>query len=183
MGTCIEIRDKNGHALPPDADGEVFLFSTTKMLGYMDPHTSEPDPSTSPTWFATGDVGHLDEEGFLYITGRKKDLIIKGGLNVSRRTVEEVILEHPQARDVAVIGSPHPLLGEEIVAIVQPVPVTEWSTLRAELRSLCRSRLAEAARPSQIIELHELPRSSTGKIQKNKLRESIASLLVGELTL
>ena len=181
-GTRIEIRDEAGHSLPTDIDGEVYLSSATTMAGYLDPVTNQPDPSTAPSWFPTGDVGHLDEDGFLFITGRKKDLIIRGGLNVSPRAVEEVLLDHPQVRDAAVVGSPHPLLGEEIVAVVQPEPGVDWPSLRADLQVACRSRLADSARPSRMIELHELPRSSTGKIQKNQLRESIASLLVGGLT-
>jgi len=180
--TRIEIRDEEGRSLPSGNDGEVFLASSTLMAGYLDPETSEPVPSTAPRWFPTGDIGHLDDEGFLSITGRKKDLIIRGGQNISPRAVEEVLLDHPNVRDAAVIGSPHPLWGEEIVAIVEPVAGTDWKDLRADLTIACRSRLAESARPSRMIEISEMPRNSTGKIQKNQLRESIASLLVGGLT-
>lgn len=181
-GTRIEIRDDEGRSLPRSTDGEVHLSSSTLMVGYLDTDSGNPNASTAPQWFPTGDIGHLDDDGYLCITGRKKDLIIRGGLNISPRAVEEVLLDHPNVRDAAVIGSPHPLLGEEIVAVIQPVESGTWSTLRADLALACRSRLAESSRPSRMIEVSEMPRSSTGKIQKQRLRESIASILAGGLT-
>jgi long-chain acyl-CoA synthetase len=180
--TRIEIRGRKGESLPVNTDGEVHLASTTLMAGYLDPESGEPNPVTVPQWFPTGDIGHLDDEGYLCITGRKKDLIIRGGLNISPRAVEEVLLEHPHVRDAAVIGSPHPLLGEEIIAVIEPTTGSNWNDLRTDLAHACRSRLAESARPSRMIEISEMPRSSTGKIQKQQLRESIASLLAGGLT-
>lgn len=172
-GVAIDVRDDDGKRLGPGESGEIFVHAPTNMIGYLDPATAQPDPLTAPDWFATGDVGHADADGFVFITGRKKDLIIRGGVNVSPRAVEEAILSHPGVRDVAVVGLPHELFGEEVVAVVAPATRGDWDSLRESLASHCREKLAETCRPSRFFEMPSLPRSSTGKVQKSNLRSML----------
>ncbi|MBL7650286.1 MAG: acyl--CoA ligase, partial [Candidatus Hydrogenedentes bacterium] len=120
-------------------------------------------------WFRTGDVGRF-VAGRLRITGRKKDLIIRGGVNVSPAAVEEVVATHPAVRDVAVVGVPHPVMGEDVVAVVCHKEGASFDAVRIELAELCASKLSRAKQPASFVPLADLPRTTSGKIQKAKLR-------------
>src|SRR5262249_15975786 len=109
-GCDVRIVDDQGHTLPPGRDGEVLLRGPNIMKGYY----RNPEATAAALrdgWLYTGDIGKLDEEGYLYIVGRKKEMIIRGGFNVYPREIEELLYEHPAVQECAVIGVPHPELG------------------------------------------------------------------------
>ena len=119
-------------------------------------------------WLRTGDLGRLDEEGFIYLVDRKKDLVISGGENIYPVEVEEVILKHPKVRDCAVIGVPHDRLVEVTCAVVEPLEGE--SLTEEEIRAYCEKHLPRYKRPYHII-IDKVPRNATGKIEKPKLRQ------------
>ena len=123
--------------------------------------------------FTTGDVGWIDAEGYLYLTDRKIDMIISGGVNIYPAEIEAVLASHPQVQDVAVIGVPHPEFGEEVKAVVQPVPGVEPNARLAEtLEGHCRGALAGYKVPRSFDFREEMPRTETGKLQKRLLRDA-----------
>ncbi len=154
-----------------DGEGELEVATPFAMAGYLDPSTGRPTPP--PLWFRTGDLGTIDPDGNLFITGRKKDLIIRGGINVSPRAVEEALCEHPAVADAAVVGVPHEFYGEEVVAFVQ-LRAGAWPDLQAGLAAHCRPRLSPAAVPSRFVVAAELPRNSVGKVLKGDLKARLA---------
>jgi long-chain acyl-CoA synthetase len=142
------------------------------MAGYLNFETLQPEPASE--WFPSGDLGRLGPEGHLFITGRRKDLIIRAGTNISPRAVEEVLQEHPAVAAVAVVGLPHPVYGEEVAAAVALKPGQSMEDVRPRLMALCRERLSPAAWPSRITALAEMPLGKTGKILKDRVRELLA---------
>ncbi|MDQ0779304.1 fatty-acyl-CoA synthase [Streptomyces aurantiacus] len=150
-----------------DVDGEVLTASNHNLEGYWD-QPEETAKAQAGGWFHTGDGGYLDDEGYLVISDRKKDVIISGGENVSSIEVEDVITSHPAVREVAVIGIPDAKWGELVTALV----VTDGSGVTAaELIAHCRGRLAGFKTPKRVDFVESLPRTATGKLQKFKLRE------------
>ncbi len=150
-----------------DADGEVLTASNHNLDGYWDQPEATADAQRDG-WFHTGDGGHVDEDGYLTISDRKKDVIISGGENVSSIEVEDALTSHPAVREVAVIGIPDERWGELVTALV----VTDGSAVTAEeLMAHCRSRLAGYKCPKRVEFVDALPRTATGKLQKFKLRE------------
>jgi fatty-acyl-CoA synthase len=150
-----------------DADGEVITASNHNLDGYW----QQPDATEEAqlgNWFHTGDGGYVDDEGYLVISDRKKDVIISGGENVSSIEVEDVLTSHPAVREVAVIGIPDEKWGELVTGLV----VTDGSDVSAEeLIKHCRDSLAGYKCPKRIEFVDSLPRTATGKLQKFKLRE------------
>ena len=122
-------------------------------------------------WFHSGDLAKLDEEGYLWLVDRKKDLIVSGGENVYPAEVERVLLEHASIADAAVVGVPHPRWGEAPLAFV--VPVTGRAIDEADVIAHCRDRLASFKKPSGVVVVDELPRNAAGKVLKRRLRESL----------
>ncbi len=144
----------------------------TKMEGAQREYYKDPDATnstwTADGWLRSGDLAYLDEDGFLYIAGRKKDMIIRGGHNVYPTDIEAVLLEHPDVQEAAVIGIPHQVLGEDIAAYVVR---RDGTALDAEsLLAFCAERLADYKRPRRLTFTEELPRNATGKVMKHKLR-------------
>lgn len=168
-GTEIEARDEGGKRLAPGKEGLLFIRAASRMLGYWDSVSQAPLWSEKDEWLDSGDVGIVDEENYLSITGRAKDLIIKGGVNVSPRSIEEVLLRHPAVDDVAVVGRPHAFWGEEVVAFV----ILKDKAAHALLADFCRPLLSTDKMPSEFILRDTFPRTSTGKIQKAKLRKEL----------
>lgn len=160
----MKIVDDKGNELSTGQVGEILLKGWFVMPGYY----KEPELTREVIkdgWLYTGDLGYLDEEGYLYIAGRKKDVIITGGLNVYANEVEFVISEHPGVKEVAVIGIPDELRGEVVKAIIVP----KEKLKKEEIISYCRKRLANYKVP-RIIEFREsLPKTSSGKIKKAEL--------------
>jgi acyl-CoA synthetase (AMP-forming)/AMP-acid ligase II len=120
----------------------------------------------------TGDLAYLDDDGFVYISGRIKDMIIRGGNNIYATDVEAVILEHPDVQEAAVIGVPHRVLGEDVGAFVVCKPDATLDD--ASLLAFCAERLADYKRPRRLWFVADLPRNATGKVMKHKLREDAA---------
>jgi acyl-CoA synthetase (AMP-forming)/AMP-acid ligase II len=118
-----------------------------------------------------GDVGHLDEDGYLYLTDRVAHMIVSGGVNVYPQEAENILVMHPKVADVAVIGVPDPEMGERALAVVRPVDETPGDELSAELLAYCRERLAHYKCPRGIDIVPDLPRDPSGKLRKGLLRE------------
>jgi acyl-CoA synthetase (AMP-forming)/AMP-acid ligase II len=150
-----------------DRTGEVITQSNHNLDGYWNQPEATAQTQTD-NWFHTGDGGYLDDEGYLVISDRKKDVIISGGENVSSIEVEDALMLHPSVREVAVIGIPDEKWGELVTALV----VTDGSDVDAEeLIAHCRQSLAGYKCPKRIEFVETLPRTATGKLQKFKLRE------------
>jgi long-chain acyl-CoA synthetase len=118
-------------------------------------------------WFHSGDVGKVDDDGYFYVVDRKKELIIRGGFNVYPREIEEVIYEHPAVHEAAVIGIPHPELGEEVGAAVALKPGA--TATEAEIRDHVKSNVAAYKYPRHVWFVDELPKGATGKILKREI--------------
>jgi acyl-CoA synthetase (AMP-forming)/AMP-acid ligase II len=167
----IEIRDDGGNALPPRTEGEICLRGPKITRGYWnDPKKTEQ--SFFGDWFRTGDVGYLDEDGFLFITDRKKDMIISGGENIASSEVERVIYQLPDVAECAVIGLPDPKWGERPVAVVVLRPGTQLTA--DEIAARCRETLAPFKVPKEIHFREALPRNPSGKVLKRELRDEMA---------
>lgn len=164
----IRIVDPDGRDLPAHGDGEIWVRAPSMTAGYWD----DPEltrESLAGDWLRTGDVGRLDEEGYLYVTGRKKDMIISGGMNIFPSEIEDVLRTHPDVIDVSVIGVPHEKWGEQVCAVVEPRP--RHAASEQDLIAYCAERLAGFKKPSQVRFVDALPRTSSGKPQKFALRE------------
>jgi long-chain acyl-CoA synthetase len=172
---CVEvaIAGPDGARLPPGETGEVICRGAPVMLGYWD-NPAATAKSLRDGWLHTGDVGMLDEAGYLTLKDRANDLIISGGSNIYPREVEEALLEHPKVREVSVIGRADADWGEAVVAYV----VGEVSA--AELDALCLSRIARFKRPKDYVFVDALPKSHYGKILKTELRAADAASAAGE---
>jgi long-chain acyl-CoA synthetase len=167
---CAEVRiaDPDGATLGPGEQGEVQVRGPMVFAGYW----NKPEATSeafAEGWFRTGDIGHLDDEGYLYITDRKKDVIIRGGENIYSVEVEDRLVSHPDIVDAAVVGIPHEDLGEEVKAVVQ---VRASSPLTADdVRNWVGATLASFKVPSVVeIRTEPLPRNAAGKLLKNALR-------------
>jgi long-chain acyl-CoA synthetase len=125
-------------------------------------------------WLRTGDLGYRDEDGFLFIVDRKKDLVIRGGMNVYPREVEEVLFAHPSVAQAAVIGVPDARLGEEVMAVVSLHPGA--AATEEELIAHCRERLAVHKYPRSVHFMETLPVGGTGKVEKKLIREALAGV-------
>jgi len=162
-------------SLPPDATGEICLSGPILMAGYWN-KPAETDAVLANGWFRTGDLGHVDEDGFLYVTDRAKDMIIRGGENVYCIEIENRLVEHPAVAEAAVVGVPHPSLGEEVMAIVRFEE--GLSATPDELRQFAAETLADFKVPAYIkIADAPLPRNPSGKLLKNLLRGKAESAL------
>ena len=166
----IEIHDDHGNRLAAGENGEICLRGPKVTRGYW----KDPEKTKAAffgDWFRTGDIGYLDEEGFLYLTDRKKDMIISGGENIASSEVERVIYELPQVREVAVVGLPDERWGEKPVAIV--VLAGNATLGMGELNDHCGARLAGFKVPKQLIIRDSLPRNPSGKVLKRVLRAEL----------
>ena len=174
----LEIRDEAGAALAPHEEGEICLRGARITQGYWNAPDKNAASFFEGGWFRTGDVGYLDDEGFLYLTDRKKDMIISGGENIASSEVERVIYELPQVAECAVIGVPDERWGERPEAVVTLRPGT---TLDLEtLQRHCREHLAGFKLPKALHQIQALPRNPSGKVLKRVLREQFAAAPQGE---
>jgi acyl-CoA synthetase (AMP-forming)/AMP-acid ligase II len=166
-GMDVAILDEAGRRLPPGATGEICVRGPAVFAGYFE----NPEANAKAfrqDWFHTGDLGHLDERGFLYITGRASDMFISGGSNVYPREVEEAILTHPAVVECAVVGLPHPKWGEAGVAAVVPKP--GMAVTEAEVMAHLAPRLARYKQPQRVVVWEALPKSGYGKVPKPLVR-------------
>jgi long-chain acyl-CoA synthetase len=164
----VKIVDEHNHELPPGATGEILVRTPVTIDRYLNRDPLGPDTYDREGFFRVGDMGRLDADGYLYITDRKKDMIIAGGVNIYPAEIEAVLVKHPAIRDAAVIGVPHPELGEQVKAICEPVPGARVSA--QEVIDFSAAELAPYKRPRSVDFVDELPRNPTGKVLKNELR-------------
>ncbi len=163
----LSIRDDAGQELPRGETGEVCVRGGNVMLGYW----NNPEESAKVLrhgWLYTGDLGHMDAEGYTYITDRKKDMLLVNGINVYPREIEEVIYEFPGIREAAVVGRPDPRKGEQPVAFISMIDGERLN--EAALLHFLRPKLADYKLPKKVVQLGDLPRNATGKILKTTLR-------------
>ena len=168
-GVELAILDEEGQPLPPGSVGEVAIKSPTNMLGYWNKPEETAKTLTGDGWLRTGDVGVIDEEGYLFLKDRMKDMIITGGENVYPAEVESAIYGHPMVADVAVVGVPDERWGEAVKAIVVPAPGTEPNP--AEIIAWTREKIAAFKCPKSVDFIEALPRNPSGKILRRTLRE------------
>lgn len=166
----IEIRDEAGRPLAAGQEGEVCIRGEKVTQGYWNAPEKTAASFFGP-WLRTGDIGYLDAEGFLYLTDRKKDLIISGGENIASSEVERVIYERDEVLEAAVVGAPDPRWGERPVAFL--VLREDAMLTEADLRKHCRDRLAGFKVPDRVIFTAALPRSASGKVLKRELRQQL----------
>ncbi|WP_304188006.1 acyl-CoA synthetase [Phenylobacterium aquaticum] len=176
VGRCLtaELRicDEQGEALPPRAEGVVH-FAGGPPLSYHNAPEKVAEGTNQHGWTTLGDVGWVDEEGYLYLTDRKSFMIISGGVNIYPQELENLLITHPKVTDAAVVGAPHEEMGEQVVAVIQPA---NWDDagddLRAELMAFCREHLSHVKSPRRIDFMAELPRHPTGKLYKRLIRDA-----------
>jgi long-chain acyl-CoA synthetase len=169
-GVELTIQDDAGQVLPTGQDGEICVRSPGVMTGYW--HT-EDSSALAGNWLHTGDIGHLDADGYLYVVDRKKDLILRGAFNVFPRDVEDVLVAHPAVAQAGVVGRPDKRLGEEVVAFVSLRPGAEVSV--EELTEHAKKHLAANKYPREITIVPAVPLTSVGKLDRKKLRQWIAA--------
>jgi len=169
-GVEVSIRDDDDRPLPAGEVGEVCVKGPNVMVGYYR-NPEETARTVRAGWLHTGDVGRVDEDGFLYIVERKKDLIIRGGFNIYPREVEEALYAHPKIAEAAVVGMADPLMGEDVLAFVV-LKGGERATFE-EVAAFCEERLARYKCPKQIRFVDSLPKSPIGKILRKELRTRV----------
>jgi fatty-acyl-CoA synthase len=181
LGTCgydrtamqLQVQGEDGRELAPHETGEICAIGPAVFAGYYD----NPEANAKAFrngWFRTGDLGHTDEQGFLYITGRASDMYISGGSNVYPREIEEKILTHPAVTEVAVVGIPDPLWGEVGIAVCVRTLGAEVS--EAELLAFLDGKLSRYKLPKRVVFRDTLPKSAYGKITKKLVREELDRL-------
>jgi long-chain acyl-CoA synthetase len=166
-GVEMKVVDDDGNEVAQGEPGEILIRGHNVMKGYWNRPEATAEAISEDGWFATGDMAIVDEDGFFFIVDRKKDLIIRGGYNVYPREIEEVLYEHPAVREVAVVGFPHPELGEEVgaaVALKDGAEATE-----DELREHAKEQVAAYKYPRRVWFVDELPKGPTGKILKREI--------------
>ncbi|MBO1361697.1 AMP-binding protein [Acetobacter sacchari] len=165
----IEIRDPDGQSLPAGTDGEVWVRTPVTITNYVNAAALGQDTLDDRGFFRTGDIGRLDTEGYVFITGRAKDMIISGGVNIYPAEIEAAICKHPAVQDAAVVGIPDIEFGEQVKAVVELKPGA--SLEKAALLSFVSPLLASYKRPKTVDIVDALPRNTMGKLLKRELRD------------
>lgn len=172
-GVDLRIGNSEESNLQDEFGGEILVNTPYAMAGYVNAESGEIDLLPTGSYFPTGDIGRLDADGNLYITGRKKDLIVRGGQTISPAAVREVLLSCDGVQDAYVLGLPHPFYGEEVAAVVRLRGDASFSQVRGEILELCKVELNPAAVPSVLAELKEFPLGSSGKVLAREVREML----------
>jgi acyl-CoA synthetase (AMP-forming)/AMP-acid ligase II len=169
-GLHVSIQDETGRECAPGETGEICVAGPGVAAGYyMDDAANEK--AFRDGWFRTGDLGHMDAERYVYITGRSSDMYISGGSNVYPREIEEILLTHPALSEVAILGAPHPQWGEVGLAVCTCEP--GQSVTPEELTALLQPKLAKYKLPHRYVFLDEMPKTGYGKITKKLVREEL----------
>lgn len=178
-GTDVRVVDpRTLRDVAPGGTGELWFRTPKRMIGYLGQPEATAQVIVEGGWVRTGDIGRIDEEGFIFIVDRLKDLIISGGENIFSPEVEAVIAEHPSVAEVAVIGMPDPAMGESVMAVVVAVPGATIDP--AALMAYSRERLAGFKCPRAVEVVDALPRNASGKVLKRELREQVKAARDGE---
>lgn len=168
----LRICDEAGDPLPPRQEGQVY-FENGPPINYHNDPAKTAESYNKHGWTSLGDVGWVDEDGFLYLTDRKSFMIISGGVNIYPQEIENLLIGHPKVADVAVVGGPDEEMGEKVIAVIQPA---NWADvgddLRAELLAYAKANLSHVKSPRQLDFMEELPRHATGKLYKRLIRDA-----------
>jgi len=172
--TEVHICDENGEELPTGEAGTIYFDTPAAVFEYY--HDADKTSSVAhpkhPGWRTLGDIGRLDEDGYLYLTDRQAHMIIAGGVNIYPQEIEDILVMHPDVLDAAVFGVPNDDLGEEVKAVIQPRSMpADPAALEAELIAYCRKHLAGFKCPRSIDFMEQLPRLDNGKLYKRQLRD------------
>lgn len=174
-GVEVRITDDDGGILPPGEIGNIQVRGPNVFVGYWKLPEKTAEDFTTDGFFRTGDNGFVDEDGYVSIVGRARDMVISGGLNVYPKEIELFIDDLPGVRESAVIGVPHADFGEAVVAVVVPENVGEVS--ESAIIAACKAELADFKVPKRVVFVDQLPRNTMSKVQKNVLRETYRNLL------
>jgi long-chain acyl-CoA synthetase len=170
-GVTVHICDETGQELPPGEVGQIW-FEGGPRFAYHNAPEKTAGSYNARGWASLGDLGSLDEEGFLFLSDRRADLILSGGVNLYPQEIEAVLAQHPAVAEVAVVGVPHPEFGEQVRAVVVPRdPAAAGPALEAALVAHCRAHLAGPKLPRSMEFVAELPRSEAGKLLRRILKE------------
>ena len=175
IGTPLEgqemaIADESGQHLPDNQTGEIIVRGPNVMVGYFK-NKEATDEAIKNGWLHTGDMGYRDSDGYYFITGRKKEMVIRGGENIYPKEIEEVLYKHPDVVDCAIVGMPDKKYGEQVVAVIK---LNEDSSENAKsIRTYLKEKIANFKMPARYEFVDDFPRTSTGKIQKLKLRDKL----------
>jgi long-chain acyl-CoA synthetase len=167
-GVEMRVVGEDGNEVPRGEVGEVAIRGHNVMKGYWRRDEATAEAIDADGWFKTGDMAKVDEDGYFFIVDRKKELVIRGGFNIYPREIEEVLYEHPDVREAAVIGVPHDQLGEEVAAAVALKEGADSGP--AELRDFVKERVAAYKYPRHVWVVDELPKGPTGKILKREIK-------------
>lgn len=172
----LHICDENGEELPAGEVGHVYFANGIPLKYHNDPEKTR-EAHNDRGWATVGDIGKVDEEGYLWLTDRASFMIISGGVNIYPQEIEDRLIEHPEVADAAVIGAPDPEMGERVVAVVQPVDAkVDRDALRERLLASLKDRLSFNKTPKQIDFRDTLPREENGKLMKRLLRDEYRAL-------
>jgi fatty-acyl-CoA synthase len=164
----LRVVDDEGRGLPPESDGEILVRGASVMSGYWNT-PEETRKALEQGWYRTGDLGHFDEEGYLYVLSRKTELIISGGENIYPAELENILLQDASIQEACVVGRPDERWGEVVVAVVVPKPGAQLS--KADVMALFHGRLARYKQPREVHFVSSLPRTALGKVQRNQVLE------------
>jgi acyl-CoA synthetase (AMP-forming)/AMP-acid ligase II len=170
-GVEVMIVDDDGHEVPTGEEGEILSRGPERFLCYRDPKLNE-GVILPGGWLCTGDIGRLDAEGYLAITDRKKDIIIRGGENIASREVEDILATLPGVREAAVVGMPHPILGEKVCAFLVVDPAADITQERVSAHFKAKG-VARQKTPERVVLIEDLPRNAAGKVLKPVLRQQL----------
>ncbi len=173
VGNEVSILSSNLTPMPPGKEGEIAIRGPNVMLEYLKNPEATRDTFSSDGWLRTGDLGRQDAEGYVFVTGRLKELIIKGGENIAPREIDEALYSHPDVIEAAAFSCPCNSYGERVEAAVKMRASSVVSAL--DLQKICEERLGKFKCPDQIYFLDELPKGPSGKIQRLKLRERFST--------
>jgi len=174
----VRITDDDGHPVAVGEVGDVYVRGPEAFLGYLDSARTEAAVDADG-WFATGDRARMDADGYVTIAGRTKDIIVRGGENISAKEVEDLIFEHPDVKEVAIVAMSDPVMVEKACAVVVPVPGATVD-LDGLVAHLTMKRIARQKLPERVEIVSELPKTATGKVQKFRLREYVAEQIQAE---
>ena len=168
----LRICDENGDPVPPRTEGTVY-FANGPAVNYHNAPEKTAESYNKHGWTTLGDVGWADEEGYLYLTDRKSFMIISGGVNIYPQEIENLLITHPKVADAAVVGAPCEEMGEQVVAVIQPMDLgDDQVALAEELMTFARANLSHVKSPRRIDFMAELPRHPTGKLYKRLIRDA-----------
>jgi acyl-CoA synthetase (AMP-forming)/AMP-acid ligase II len=174
-GNEVAILGPDNREVPRMASGEIAVRGDNVFRVYLKNPEATAEAFTDDGWFLTGDLGHMDADGYLYVTGRRKELIIKGGENIAPREIDEALLLHAEVLEAAAFAVPSVSYGQCVEAAVR---LTEGGTVtEAELLALCRAQVGPFKAPERVHILDDLPKGPSGKVQRMKLAEMVAEMV------